>query len=196
MDRGDDERERDGGSRADQGRDQGRGQEREPGAPDRAPDRTPDHERPGAHRTRQERERNQRLEVREADKADIRRLSPYSTEQRLMGLLAELGERYRLDYEREYKIRDEPNDWYVTHVDVAWPTDRLVIEVYGGVHRKEFFDPTGARADDDRQRIDDVRACGWRVLIVHDTELSRKRWRAAVAKVENFLNEGRSGGST
>jgi len=182
VDRGDDERD---GGRVDLGRGQGR----EPPAPDR----TPEHERPGAHRTREDRERNQRAEIREADKADIRRLSPYSTEQRMMGLLAELGERYRLDYEREYKIRDEPNDWYVTHVDFAWPKDRLVIEVYGGVHRKEFFDPTGTRTEDERQRIDDVRACGWRVLIVHDTEMARERWRTAVAKVETFLNEGRGG---
>ncbi len=187
MDRGDDERGRDDDSRA--GR--GRGQERE--LP--APDRTPDHERPGAQRTREERERNQRTEIREADKAEVRRLSPYSSEQRMMGLLAALGERYRLDYEREYKIRDERNDWYVTHVDFAWPKERLVLEVYGGVHRKAFFDPEGTRDEDERQRIDDVRACEWRVLIVHDTEMSRKRWRTAVAKVETFLNEGRGGGA-
>jgi len=188
VDRGDDER--DGGSRAGPDRDQARA------VP--ASDRVPAHERPGAHRTREERARNQRDEIREADKAELRRLSPYSTEQRMMGLLAALGERYRLDYEREYKIRDDANDWYVTHVDFAWPapTERLVIEVYGGVHRKEFFDPTGTRDQDEQDRIDDVRACEWRVLIVHDTELSRKRWRTAVAKVEKFLNEGRGGGST
>ncbi len=186
---GDDER--DGGSRADAGRDQERA-----GPGPAGPDRGPDHERPGAHRTREERARNQRSEVREADKAEVRRVSPYSTEQRMMGLLASLGERYRLDYEREYKIKDEAHDWYVTHVDFAWPAERLVIEVYGGVHRKEFFDPTGLRGEDAQQRIDDVEACGWRVLIVHDTELSRKRWRTAVAKVEKFLNEGRHGEST
>ena len=81
----------------------------------------------------------------------------------------------------------------MTHVDVAWPKDRLVIAVYGGVHRKEFFDPTGTRTEDERQRIDDVRASGWRVLIVHDTEIARERWRAAVTKVEEFLNDGRNG---
>src|SRR5947209_7366721 len=149
----------------------------------------PARERPGTNRSPEERERNQRTEVREADKADLRRLSPYSSEQRMLGLLAELGERYRLDFEREYRIRDEPNDWYVTHVDVAFPKDRLVIEVYGGVHRDSFFDPTGTRADEDRQRVADVEACGWRVLIVHDTEMSRKRWRGTVAKVERFLNQ-------
>lgn len=151
----------------------------------------PSEERPGAHRSPDERERNQRAEVREADKADARRLAPYSTEQRMLGLLAELGERYRLDYQREYTVRDEANDWYVTHVDFAWPKEQLVIEVYGGVHRDSFFDPTGTRAEDDRQRIDDVQACGWRVLIVHDTELTRKRWRGTVAKVAAFLDKGR-----
>jgi len=150
---------------------------------------------PGANRTREERARNQRKEVNEERKGDDRRPVPYASEQRMMGLLAELGERYRIDYQREYKIRDERNDWFVTHVDCAWPKERLVIEVYGGVHRERFFDPEGTRAEDERQRIDDVRACGWRVLIVHDTEMSRKRWRTAVAKVETFLNEGRGGGS-
>ena len=186
MDRGDDERGRDDDSRVAPSRGREQGHERP------AWDRTPDHERPDAQRTRDERARNQRTEIREADKAEIRRLSPYSSEQRMMGLLAALGERYRLDYGREYKIRDEANEWYVTHVDFAWPEDRLVI-VYGGIHRKEFFDPTGTRDVDEQRRIDDGRACGWRVLIVHDTELARKRWRTAVAKVETFLNEGRGG---
>jgi len=181
VDRGDDERERDGDSRA--GR--GRGQEREPGTPDR--------ERPGAHRTREERDRNQRKEVREERKGDDRRLAPYSSEQRMMGLLSELGERNRIDFQREYSIRDEPNDWYVTHVDFAWPADRLVIEVYGGVHRERFFDPKGTRDQEDADRIADVKACGWRVLIVHDTELARTRWPATVVKVETFLDEGRGG---
>lgn len=185
--RGDDD-ERDGGSsRADAGRDQERAV---PG-----PDRVPDHERPGAQRTREERARNQRKEIREERKGDDRRRMPYASEQRMMGLLAELGERYRIDYQREYKIRDDANDWYVTHVDVAWPADRLVIEVYGGVHREQFFDPKGTRDQEDADRIADVKACGWRVLIVHDTELARKRWPATVAKVEKFLDEGRGDGA-
>ncbi len=78
---GDDER--DGGSRADAGRDQERAVPSVPG-----PDRAPDHERPGAQRTRDERARNQRAEVREADKAEVRRVSPYSTEQRMMAVFA------------------------------------------------------------------------------------------------------------
>jgi len=109
----------------------------------------------------------------------------------MMGLLSELGERNRLDFQREYKIRDDANDWYVTHVDFAWPEHRLVIEVYGGVHRDTFFDPTGTRDADDRERIADVQACDWRVLVIHDTELARKRWPATVDKVEDFLDKGR-----
>ncbi len=92
--------------------------------------RRPPEELPGAHHVLDE--RNQRAEVREADKADARRLAPYFTEQRMLGLLAELGERYRLDYQREYTVRDEANDWYVTHVDFAWPREQLVTEVYPG----------------------------------------------------------------
>jgi len=87
----------------------------------------PARELPGANRTREERERNQRKEVNEERKGDNRRLAPYASEQRMMGLLAELGERYRIDYQREYKIKDERNGWFVTHVDGAWPKDRLVI---------------------------------------------------------------------
>src|SRR5690348_5253557 len=79
--------------------------------------------RPGAHRTREEREHQQRKEIREQRKADERRLAPYSSEQRMMGLLSELGERNRIDFQREYKIRDDQNDWYVTLVDFAWPDD-------------------------------------------------------------------------
>ncbi len=67
-------------------------------------------------------------------------------------------------------------------------------EVYGKVHRDTFFDPTGTRAQDDRERIADVQACGWRVLVVHDTELARTRWRGTVAKVARFLDEGRGEG--
>lgn len=70
----------------------------------------------------------------------------------------------------------------------------LTYEVYGKVHRDTFFDPTGTRAQDDRERIAEVQACGWRVLVVHDTELARTRWRATVAKVARFLDEGRGEG--
>src|SRR5579884_1478676 len=72
--------------------------------------------------------------------AETRRERPTASERAMIALLAELGQRDRVDYEREFKVAPR------THVDFAWPDgEKAVIEVYGGVHFGPF-DADGARA--------------------------------------------------
>jgi len=159
--------------------------------PRAAPHDKPKEELPRAERTPTEREkaRNRSREKAETLRADDRRGKPTVPEQQMMSVLGTLGERYGEDYQREYKITD--GDWYMTHVDVAWPADRLIVEVYGGVHREPFFDRTGTRVADDARRVREIESVGWDVLVVHDYEMSRDNWLAAVEKVQRFLGEGR-----
>ena len=148
---------------------------------------------PDVGQTERDREENRRTERAEDRKADGRRWRPTVPEQQLWSVLAALGERYGDDYEREYKIKGADGQ-YLTHVDYAWPSAGLVIEVYGGPHHKPFFDPEGTRGQDDADRIDLVKAAGWQVLIVRDSELVQKRWQGTLDKVERFLARGRAQG--
>lgn len=84
--------------------------------------------------------------------------------------------------------------WYCGHVDYAWPEKRLVIEAYGGPHYKPALDRKGTRQEDDARRIAGIRAAGWAVMIVRDTELTRRRWAAMVERVRTFLDTGRDPG--
>ena len=73
----------------------------------------------GRQRTEREREGNRRLERAEEVRAAWRIARPTAPEQQMMSVLATLGERYGEDYLREHKIKE--GDWYVTHVDFAFP---------------------------------------------------------------------------
>jgi very-short-patch-repair endonuclease len=140
-------------------------------------------------RTDREREANRRLERAEEVRAAWRVARPTAPEQQMMSVLATLGERYGEDYLREHKIMD--GGWYVTHVDFAWPATGRVIEVYGGPHYKPALDRTGTRQEDDRQRVAEITAAGWAVLVVEDTALTQARWAATVEAVRTFLDRGR-----
>jgi very-short-patch-repair endonuclease len=140
----------------------------------------PQTERDKAHNRRQERA--------EERKSDVRRGRPSIPEQQMIGLLAVLGERYNADYYHEAKIKD--GDWYISHVDFAWPQNRRILEVYGGPHYKPELDRTGARHEEDARRIATLETVGWDVLIVFDFEISRDTWPTVIKKVERFLRQG------
>ena len=144
----------------------------------------------GTSRTDGDRERNRRDAGAEDLRADKRRGRPSIPEQQMLGVLATLGEQYGVDYVREHKITAY-DGWYVTHVDFAWPENRLVIEVYGGPHYKTFFDPDGDRDSKEARRIKAIESVGWEVLIVHDYDMKEKTWLDSVEKVRDFLNAQR-----
>jgi very-short-patch-repair endonuclease len=148
----------------------------------------PRHDTP-RQRTERERQINRRLERAEEVRAAWRLARPTAPEQQMMSVLATLGERYGEDYVREHKIKE--GEWYVTHVDFAWPGTGRVIEVYGGPHYKPALDRTGTRQEDDRQRVAEIAAAGWAVLVVEDTALTQARWAATVEEVRAFLDRGR-----
>jgi hypothetical protein len=139
-------------------------------------------------RTERERDLNRRLERAEEVRAAWRLARPTAPEQQMMSVLATLGERYGPDYVREHKIMD--GEWYVAHVDLAWPATGHVIEVYGGPHYKAALDRTGTRQEDDRRRLAEITVAGWSVLVVEDTALIQARWAATVEAVRTFLERG------
>ena len=122
--------------------------------------------------------------------ADWRRAHPTVPEQQMMGLLAGAGEHYRQDYQREHKITT-PDGRFVTHVDFAWPEERLALEVYGGVHYGRYFDADGQRSADDARRVRAVESTGWEVLVVRDDELTQDRWSATLDRVTAWLEDNR-----
>ncbi len=122
--------------------------------------------------------------------AAARRDNPSDAEQRMIGLLAEVGERDARGgglpghvYEREYKVAP------FTHVDFAWPESGKIIEVYGGVHLIPELDPDGTRAAYDAARIERIEGLGWEVLVVTSDDLTAaSRGEAAVA-IREFLQD-------
>lgn len=134
---------------------------------------------------RREHERTER-HARLADLAAAwRRVHPTVPEQQMLGILATLGARDGVDFQREYKI--VPG----LYADIAFPADRLVIEVFGGVHTHDFFSRSGERAADDERKLQLLASLGWEVLVVKTAEMSQKRWAGAVERVGRFLADGR-----
>jgi len=129
-------------------------------------------------------------EARMDSNATWRLAHPTVPEQQTMGLLAELGERYRADFQREHKITAADGS-YVTHVDFAWPADRLVLQMYGEVHYGAYFNRDGQRSADDARMVQRVESAGWEVLVVRDDELTRERWARTVDRVGAWLEEQR-----
>ena len=142
---------------------------------------------PGSGRVSPEREEARRYrEERQTDLlAQWRLTHPTIAEQQMVAALAAAGERYGVDYEREFKIAP------CLHVDFAFPEDRLIVEMYGGIHSREFFSRGGAREGDDARRIGRIKALGWEVLVIDYRALSQERWAATVERVAAFLEEGR-----
>jgi len=142
---------------------------------------------PASGRISPEREEARRYrEERQTDLLAHWRLThPTIAEQQMVAALAAAGERYGVDYEREFKIAPS------LHVDFAWPEDRVIVEMYGGIHSREFFSRGGARESDDARRIGRIEALGWEVLVIDYRALSQERWAATVERVAAFLEEGR-----
>jgi len=122
--------------------------------------------------------------------ADARRDNPSDAEQRMIGLLAEAGERDARGggmpghvYEREYKVAP------FTHVDFAWPESGKIIEVYGGVHLIPELDPDGTRAAYDAARIERIEGLGWEVLVVTSDDLTPANRGEAAAAIRAFLQD-------
>jgi len=142
---------------------------------------------PSSGRISPEREEARRYrEERQTDLlAQWRLTHPTIAEQQMVAALAAAGERYGVDYEREFKIAP------CLHADFTFPEDRLIVEVYGAIHSREFFSRGGARESDDARRIGRIEALGWEVLVIDYRALSQERWAATVERVAAFLEEGR-----
>jgi len=142
---------------------------------------------PASGRISPEREEARRYrEERQTDLlAQWRLTHPTIAEQQMVAALAAAGERYGVDYEREFKIAPS------LHVDFAWPEDRVIVEVYGAIHSREFFSRGGARESDDARRIGRIEALGWEVLVIDYRALSQEHWVTTVERVAAFLEAGR-----
>ncbi|HET8630260.1 MAG TPA: DUF559 domain-containing protein, partial [Thermomicrobiales bacterium] len=106
-------------------------------------------------------------------------------ERAMVELLRELGQEADRDYRRQYKVAPR------TYVDFAWPEERKVIEVYGGIHAARFGDPDGTRAEDDARRVARIEALGWEVEIVTSRDvLRREHLPATRERVRAFLAAG------
>lgn len=112
--------------------------------------------------------------------AETRRDRPTAPERAMIGLLAELGQRDQVDFEREYKVAPR------THVDFAWPGLRKAVEVYGGVHFGPF-NADGARAAYDAARVARIEDLGWHVFVVTSIELQAVNRDATRDHVRAFL---------
>jgi len=110
--------------------------------------------------------------------ADKRWAKPSGDERRMLLMLRHLD---APEARREYKVAPR------THVDVAWPERRQVIEVYGGVHFGPYFDPSGERAAYDRAREERIKALGWEVLVVTHEDMRRENLDKTVDLVRQFL---------
>ncbi len=119
---------------------------------------------------------------RAADKrrADLGRMS--RDERTLFMLLTqELGERYKIDFDREMRVAPR------THVDFGWPALRCAIEVHGGVHFGPLFNKDGIRERKDAEKKERIERAGWEVLIVTNDDLRRDALPTTREFVRQFL---------
>lgn len=104
---------------------------------------------------------------------EYRLANPTVGERAMIDRLAELGQRERVDYAREYTL------WYTRPEggrafkipDMAWPERRLLIEVQGSIRASPRYGAC-ARAND-AQKAAIYRREGWRMLAVTEEELLR-----------------------
>ncbi len=123
---------------------------------------------------------------RAADKrrADLGRMS--RDERTLFMLLTqELGERYKIDFDREVRVAPR------THVDFGWPALGRAIEVHGGVHFGPLFNKDGIRERKDTEKKGRIERAGWEVLIVTNDDLRRDALPDTREFARQFLERGR-----
>ena len=115
--------------------------------------------------------------------AGWRREHPTAPEREMIGLLGELGLREGRDYEREAEVGGR-------RVDIALHERALAIEVYGGVHEREFREWLGtveSGAEEDRRHVEDVEAAGYWVLVVRARELEGEARHATRERLRREL---------
>jgi hypothetical protein len=104
-------------------------------------------------------------------------------------LLGEIGEREDRGeyggaegtYVREHKLAPS------RHADFGWPDRQKAIEVWGGVHTRQFFVSQERVLEANQRQIERAKAAGWELMIVTDAELARDRWDETRERVRRFL---------
>ncbi len=110
-------------------------------------------------------------------------------ERRMVRLLEEIGEREdrseyggaRGTYLREHKLAPS------RHADFAWPDRQKAIDVWGGVHTRQFFVSQERVQQANERQVERARAAGWQLMIVRDEELGRARREETRERVRRFL---------
>ncbi len=129
------------------------------------------------------------LHDRMADKRREREEPRSRAERRMVRLLEDIGERQdrseyggaRGTYLREHKLAPS------RHADFAWPDREKAIDVWGGVHTRQFFVSQERVQLANERQIDRARAAGWQLMIVTDEELRRENWDETRERVRRFL---------
>jgi G:T-mismatch repair DNA endonuclease (very short patch repair protein) len=124
-----------------------------------------------------------------ADKRREREGPKSRAERRMVRMLEELGQREDRSeyggtgdtYLREHKLAPS------RHADFAWPQQHKAIEVWGGVHTRQFFVSQERVREANQHQIERAKAAGWELMIVTDAELARDRWDETRERVQRFL---------
>ncbi len=85
------------------------------------------------------------------------------------------------DYHREHKLAPS------RHADFAWPEQHKAIEVWGGVHTRQFFVSQERVSEANLRQVDRAKAAGWQLMIVTDEELRRESWDETRERVRRYL---------
>ncbi len=111
------------------------------------------------------------------------------TEQKVMRLLSELGQRPdRTDqgdapggYYREHKLGPK------RHADFAWPEQHKAIEAWGGIHTARY--PTGEEVirEQNARQVERAQKAGYELMILRDEDLTLERWQETRERVRRFL---------
>ncbi|MDP9382967.1 MAG: hypothetical protein M3Q29_23090 [Chloroflexota bacterium] len=129
------------------------------------------------------------LHDRAAEKRREREEPRSRAERRMVRMLEEIGEREdrseyggaRGTYLREHKLAPS------RHADFAWPDRQKAIDVWGGVHTRQFFVRQERVQQANQRQIDRARAAGWKLMIVTDEQLRRDNWDETRERVRRFL---------
>ena len=124
-----------------------------------------------------------------ADKRREREEPRSRSERRMVRMLEELGQHEdrseyggdRGTYHREHKLAPS------RHADFAWPEPRKAVEVWGGVHTRQFFVSQERVSEANQKQMDRAKAAGWELMIVTDDDLARDRWEETRERVRGFL---------
>ncbi|MDP9352766.1 MAG: hypothetical protein M3P51_14680 [Chloroflexota bacterium] len=110
-------------------------------------------------------------------------------ERRMVRMLGEIGHledrsEYggaRGAYHREHKLAPS------RHADFAWPDKHKAIDVWGGVHTRQFFVSQERVREANQRQVERARAVGWQLMTETDEELTRDRWEETRARERRFL---------